>query len=245
MAFWSGATLNEWIPRWQAIDPFIPDQIDGAAYTLRMGREFYVTPDHKVRRLSRHKKQKLTDRENFVIPPGQFAFLLTEEYLKMPPDVLGFISLKTRYKWRGLINVSGFHVDPGFEGHLIYSVYNAGPSYIHLQQGDRMFLIWFANLDKADHNYVWRGSPIKEIAPQLISQVGSEILSLQSLSAKIGKLEQSWFHMRVVGWFILTLLGVFAVGLNVLRFGEEAWKTAKIWFGFRASLNLKCRMARF
>jgi dCTP deaminase len=48
----------------------------------------------------------------------------------------------------GLINVSGFHVDPGFYGKLIYAVYNAGPSEIHLSRGTEMFLIWFADLDK-------------------------------------------------------------------------------------------------
>src|ERR1043166_4848296 len=121
MPFWGGATLKESIPRWNIIssDDFDENRIDCAAYTLRMGTEAYVTPDYQVSRLSSHTKIKLESRQHFIIPPGQFAFLLTEEFIKIPPHVLGFISLRTRYKFRGLINVSGFHVDPGFEGHLI------------------------------------------------------------------------------------------------------------------------------
>jgi dCTP deaminase len=73
---------------------------------------------------------------------------LTEEVVRIPPDVLGFISLRTTWKFRGLINVSGFHVDPGFHGNLIYAVYNAGPAPVHLARGMDLFLIWFAELDK-------------------------------------------------------------------------------------------------
>src|ERR1700674_3488968 len=105
MTFWSGATLREWMPRWRIVEPFNPDQIDCAAYTLRLGREIYVTPDYRTRRLSRHTKRRLNDKDNCTIPPGQFAFLLTEEYITIPPHVLGFISIRTRFKWRGLINV--------------------------------------------------------------------------------------------------------------------------------------------
>src|ERR1700687_757053 len=126
MPFWSGETIKEWVPRWGAIKPFDERKIDCAAYTLAMGAEVYITPDYQVGRLSSHTKRQLTEREHFIIPPGQFAFLLTEETIRMPPQVLGFISLRVTYKFKGLINVSGFHVDPGFYGNLIYAVYNGG-----------------------------------------------------------------------------------------------------------------------
>jgi len=71
--------------------------------------------------------------EQFVIPPGQFAYLLTEEVVRIPSSAMGFISLKFGVKGPGLINVSGFHVDPGYWGRLVFSVYNAGPSEARLQ----------------------------------------------------------------------------------------------------------------
>lgn len=46
------------------------------------------------------------------------------------------------------MNVSGFHVDPGFHDHLLFSVYNAGPSVISLDYGEPYFPIWFAQLDE-------------------------------------------------------------------------------------------------
>ena len=102
----------------------------------------------------------------------------------MPQHILGFISLRATIKFRGLINVSGFHVDPGFRGHLIYAVYNAGPSNINLERGESLFLIWFANLDRTDSKYTRDQQdrpPIVNISPTLIGNIPGEILTLQSL----------------------------------------------------------------
>ena len=60
--------------------------------------------------------------QNLVIPPGQFGLILTNEVVTIPNDLIGFISIKAKIKFRGLINVSGFHVDPGFHGHGIFTL---------------------------------------------------------------------------------------------------------------------------
>src|SRR5688572_6584079 len=117
MSFWTSDHFRS--ERAHLVDPFRDDLVKDCAYELRLGPEAYVTSDDGVKRL-------LDDGEQFKIPPGQFALLLTEESLKLPNNVLGLISLRSKYKLRGLISVSGFHVDPGFEGRLIFSVYNAG-----------------------------------------------------------------------------------------------------------------------
>ena len=134
--------------------------------------------------------------------------MLTEEFVRIPPHVLGFISLRTRYKFRGLINVSGFHVDPGFEGHLIYAVYNAGPSAVHLERGEELFLIWFADLDKSDPEFTRHEPPVYNISPRLITDVSGEILTLQSLSRKMGDLEKRLFRFEVTGGAIVFVIGL-------------------------------------
>src|SRR5262245_26127654 len=139
MSFWSGEKLVEELPR--LIDPYDEKQIDCAAYTLRIGDEVYISPSDSAEASSSTRK-KLDDSESFVIPPGQFAFLLTHERVRVPNTAVGFISMKARIKFRGLVNVSGFHVDPGYDGRLVFSVFNAGPSPVHLAQGDNCFLIW-------------------------------------------------------------------------------------------------------
>jgi hypothetical protein len=79
-------------------------------------------------------KDDLSFGRLLTIYAGQFAYLLTEEVVKIPSSAMGLISLKFGVKGPGLINVSGFHVDPGYWGRLVFSVYNAGPSEARLQR---------------------------------------------------------------------------------------------------------------
>jgi dCTP deaminase len=169
MSFWSGETLVRELPN--LIEGFEEKQIDCAAYTLRIGSEIYISPSEDAD-VSSTTRRELEKREGFVIPPGQFAFLLTQERVKVPKNAIAFISMKARIKWRGLINVSGFHVDPGYEGPLVFSVFNAGPSPVHLAQGDDCFLIWYASLDTETTRF--KKPPfLSGITSDLLNHVGS------------------------------------------------------------------------
>jgi dCTP deaminase len=144
--FWSGETLLESLEA--LIEPFSPGRVDCAAYTLAIGPEVYVSPNDQTADPTTVTVRKLSDGEAFTIPPGQFAFLLTEEIVSVPADALAFISIRAKSKFRGLVNVSGFHVDPGYRGQLTFAVFNAGPVTIHLKRGQAIFLIWYASLDR-------------------------------------------------------------------------------------------------
>lgn len=212
MSFWSAETLAEKLPNLKLIDPYDPDAIDCAAYTLRVGNEVYVSPDQNVENPDRHTKQKLADGECFAIPPGQFAFLSTKETVAVPDDALAFLSIKARTKFRGLINISGFHVDPGYSGKLLFSVLNAGPRPLHLQQGDALFLIWYADLDDRTENKK-KNEGFSGIDPTLINGISGEILSLQSLSDKQRGLEKNLATQKVMTTIMTSLLGAIVVSV--------------------------------
>ncbi|MFP7675669.1 dCTP deaminase domain-containing protein [Marivita sp. S0852] len=187
MAFWSGEKLGDKLPN--LIEPFDTDAIDCAAYTLHIGDEVYISPDREIASPSRHSKKKLQDGEAFAIPPGQFGFLTTKEVVTVPDNALAFISIKARQKFSGLVNISGFHVDPGYKGELIFSVLNAGPRPLHLTHGQPLFLIWYADLDRETALKKKPGDGLQGIDPKLINGISGEILSLQSLSEKQRALE--------------------------------------------------------
>ena len=151
MAYLGTEKLKELINSHKVIEP-IPDlsrmnsRIKNGAYELSLGNEVFRTD-------SKDKKKEILkqDKEQITINPGQFALILTEESVNIPQDKIAFISIKAGVKLRGLINVSGFHVDPGFKGNLVFSVYNAGTSPISLEKGEPYFLIWFAELKLTDN----------------------------------------------------------------------------------------------
>lgn len=175
----------------KAVDPY-PIAIKSGACELSLGSEVFMT-DSKDRK----KEFLLQDKEHIVINPGQFALLLTHEKVNIPIDKIAFISIKASIKLRGLINVSGFHVDPGFKGNLVFSVYNAGSGPISLVKGEACFLLWFAELQLVpgetmnyateDHDHKGQDS----IPPQYIDALlAGELASPNVLSKKIDDVQK-------------------------------------------------------
>lgn len=221
--FWSGETLSERLNT--LIEPFMPERVDCAAYTLSIGPEFYVSPNDQTADPTTVTVRKLSDGEAFTIPPGQFAFLLTEEVVSVPADALAFISIRAKTKFRGLVNVSGFHVDPGYRGQLTYAVFNAGPVPIHLKRGQAIFLIWYASLDRETASKK-DGKVHRGIDPELVTAVAGELQSFSSLSKRIKDVdkalgdrvhavEKEQTYYRVIGAAALAL--VVALTVNWLK----------------------------
>ncbi|WP_419943483.1 dCTP deaminase domain-containing protein [Candidatus Palauibacter sp.] len=208
--FWSGETLNERLAT--LIEPFASDRVDCAAYTLSVGPEVYVSPSDQTVDPRTVTVRRLAPGAAFTVPPGQFAFLLTEEVVRVPGDALAFISIRAKIKFRGLINVSGFHVDPGYHGQLTFAVFNAGPVPVHLKRGQEIFLIWYASLDR--ETACRKDDPVRRgIDTELITGVAGELQSFASLDAKIKTLgdrihavERIHEHLRVLGAVAVTLL---------------------------------------
>jgi dCTP deaminase len=186
--FWSGETLTDRLPT--LVEPFEPERVDCAAYTLAVGPEVYVSPNDQNADPTTVTVHKLGLGEAFTIPPGQFAFLLTEEIVSIPSDALAFISIRAKSKFRGLVNVSGFHVDPGYRGQLTFAVFNAGPSPIHLKRGQPIFLIWYASLDRESDfkkdSHVHLG-----IDTELITGIAGELQSFAGLARKIKDVDKA------------------------------------------------------
>ena len=184
MAFWSSQRLEAHLA--QLTDHPDAAMIDCNALTLRVGPEHYVTPDLEHPSPGTHTKKPLDVGQGMTIPPGRFAFLLTEEIVTIPPEVMGFISIKATYKLKGLVNVSGFHVDPGWSGRLIFTVFNAGPSTIHLERRLPVFLLWIADLDAPSQKR--KGAPGHEgIPPAIISNIAGVVDSIYALEKRVEK----------------------------------------------------------
>ena len=153
--------------------------IDCAAYTLRVGSEVFISPSTAVE-AARKTKLLLKEDEGFAIPPGQFALVLTEESVEVPKSAVAFISMKARIKFKGLVNVSGFHVDPGYHGKLLFAIYNANASPVHLARGDDAFLICYASLDVESETYSRRASSFSGLPSELITPIsGPSILPIR------------------------------------------------------------------
>ena len=143
MSFIGNKALTDLLAEEDVISNHDVSRIKNGAYEMSLGGQVFQTDS------SPKAVKELKEGEQIEIRPGQFALLLTKEYVKIPTNKIAFISIKAGVKFKGLVNVSGFHVDPGFEGNLLFSVYNAGPSNIVLSSGTAYFPIWFAALNES------------------------------------------------------------------------------------------------
>ena len=141
MAFWNTTKIRRECQAQGLITPYREERAIHSAYELGVGPEAFIT---SVTENTTHLKEG----EKVTIPPGQFGLLTTKEIIFVPNNAIGFISIRAGIKFQGLVNVSGFHVDPGFRGPLKFAVYNAGSRDIDLDQDERVFMIWFADLNE-------------------------------------------------------------------------------------------------
>jgi len=215
VAFWSDKTLRA--KGESLVQPYREDRVQHGAYELSVGGEAYIT--------SEGRKAKVAPDTPVKIPPGQFGLLITREVVAVPKKAIAFISIRAGTKFRGLVNVSGFHVDPGYSDRLMFSVYNAGCQDIVLDYDQPVFLIWFADLDEeTEKPYPPRAGEARGISADDIMKIQGEVASPAQLNKQIEELktelkekfhitEQSRLYNRSLLTFILGLVASVMVAI--------------------------------
>jgi dCTP deaminase len=215
---WSGETLaanlNELVP--ESCDG---TRVDKVAIELCLGREVFISGNAI--------KKFAGPGEQISIPSGQMALLLTEEKIRIPRNAMGFISMKSGVKLHGLVNISGFHVDPGFEGHLVFSVSNSGPSSVPLTREEPLFMLFLCSLDQPTQR-VYDGTRrnLNSIKDEMVRGLQGSFPSPQLLQDQIRTIrdnvtdEVARLHSRVtrIRWWAGTIgliLGVVLSGVGI------------------------------
>jgi len=183
MPFWSSQTLRARLKRDQLVSPFDDSRVVHSAYEMGVGSEAFVTSNPS-------DSTQVASGAKIVIPPGQFGLLVTRETVRIPVGAIAFISMRASIKFQGLVNVSGFHVDPGYHGQLRFAVYNAGSRTIVLDQDQRVFMIWFADLDFPDDNpYPDRAQGQFAITADDVSRIQGDVASPAVLKKQLDELK--------------------------------------------------------
>ena len=156
------------------------------SYDLKVGDEYFISGNDIPIKLT-------AENEYIVIKPGQFAVLETKEEVSLPNDHIGLISVKFSFKKRGLINVSGFHVDPLYEGKIIFTVFNAGPNDVYIKRDEYVFMIFFMELkSKLEQE---KNDGYHSIPKDIVEGLGGGSLTLMENNKRIDQLE---FYMKVI-----------------------------------------------
>ncbi|WP_152278249.1 dCTP deaminase domain-containing protein [Methylorubrum populi] len=246
MSFWSSETWISASKIHEYVHRFDKKNLSDGAYKLSLGSEAIVSSGYSELG-SENAYRRLSPTEDLKLLPGQYAYLITEERVQLTTGVLGFINASTGIKLKGLINVSGFHVDPGYNGKLIFTVFNAGPTPITLHQGQQIFRLWLSD-------FRGQGSVKKEgydsLPRDLADRLHGTYPSPFALSARLNELKDEINVLRTdlgkqkddkaqLGWYVLIaaiFLLPFVASLYTSMYG--------VWFGDRMKDYLESSRAK-
>lgn len=215
MAFWGRA---DWELRGESeaiIFPWKDNRLEEAGYRLSVGHEYFTNKGDGG------EIRQLEFGEAFIVGPGEFVFVLTEEKLSIPLDCIAFVSARATTKFRGLVNVSGFQVDPGYDGKFIFAMFNAGPTNIHLKRGDDIFSIWAADLktalvpDYEGTDTIPDG--LMSIPTNIINGISSKALTAYQVNESVAALQKDLQSTKeTLAYLKVALAIIFGVVLLVL-----------------------------
>jgi dCTP deaminase len=147
---------------------------------MRLGEEYFLVGSESPKRL--------TDEEPYLcLPPGQFALLTTYESVEIPKSLIAFISVRTQFKLQGLVNISGFHVDPTFKGTLQFAVQNLSSNDIRLKFKEPTFTIFFSELSDGNVGK-YRDPDGTGISLKHVQMFGGSSVTIASLHKEVDRL---------------------------------------------------------
>jgi len=127
------------------ISPLSQDTIRENGVDLRVGGEvarFRGTDEVYEDGKDISKFYEIERGDEFVIYPNEHVLLVTEEYIKLPNDVIAFVNLRSSFARLGILAPPTI-VDAGFEGQLTIEV--LGSAFpVKLRRGTRFLHLIFA-----------------------------------------------------------------------------------------------------
>lgn len=110
--------------------------IEPASYDLRVGSNGILS-DGII---------DISKKRCIKIPRGSTAVIYPCEEIKLSNKVAARYGLRSKFARRGLILLSGPQIDPGFEGILSVTVFNAGTDYVRIDHLEKFATIEFMEL---------------------------------------------------------------------------------------------------
>ena len=158
MAILSDKTIKEYLEEGKiVIDPLKDEQqIQPSSVDMRLGDEFkvfkvirkpYIDPKDEEDIAEYMESSTVPEYEAFIIHPNEFALATTQEYVKVPDDLVARVEGRSSMGRLGVtMHVTAGYVDPGFEGRITLEISNIGAMPVALYPGQRVCQLVFETM---------------------------------------------------------------------------------------------------
>ncbi len=158
MAILSDKSIKEYLKEGKiVIDPIKDEQqIQPSSVDMRLGDEFkvfkvirkpYIDPKDEEDIAEYMESSTVPEGEAFIIHPNEFALATTQEYVKVPDDLVARVEGRSSMGRLGVtMHVTAGYVDPGFEGRITLEISNIGAMPVALYPGQRVCQLVFETM---------------------------------------------------------------------------------------------------
>ena len=132
------------------VDPFDPDSVGPASIDFHLGRQFRVfEPSEQIYHLDNKADYQditrlTTVEDHFVLNPNRMVLGITQERLKLGPNLCGWIEGRSSIGRIGLtVHITAGFIQPGVNNKQVLEIYNSAPVPLALHPGTAICQIVF------------------------------------------------------------------------------------------------------
>lgn len=136
--------------------PDLSTQLGSNSLDLKLGNKFrvfdhskypYIDPFNKKMSDDVTREITITNKEPFIIQPGDFVLGTTIEYIEVPDDLVGRLEGRSSIGRLGVvIHSTASSIECGFRGHIALELANMGKMPVALYPGMRICSVSFEEL---------------------------------------------------------------------------------------------------
>lgn len=168
------------------------ENVEGIKYDFRFGNRFlkahFVVPRD-------YDKLQNDELQHAIVEPGEVVFVMSKEKLTLPNDIYIQLSPKRSLAHDGIELLGGLTVDPGYEGYLVFGLYNVSGTPFKLKPGIKLVGANFHKLYEGEipTGEVKKPKSIYDFPERLQELIGKyKPVNPQTISEELRKLQSAF-----------------------------------------------------
>ena len=132
------------------VSPLYENSIQPGSIDCTLGTHYLKVDTHRSGVLSLNEPIDYIEIEDdqLILPPQSFILATTEQYIRLPNNITGFVEGRSSIGRMGLFIQNAGWIDAGFEGQITLELFNANALPIKLQAKRRICQLVFCKLDQ-------------------------------------------------------------------------------------------------
>lgn len=163
---------------------YVPSSLEASSYDVRVGKKGILGGVGIEINL---------DKEPMELAPGAYGGVVSLECLSLPANICAHIGSKRALSYDGVILLTGALVDPGYEGHLLFGLYNASQRRVIIRNGRKICNIVFERLSDAPNKQAPADPDLKtgDFPDAFVDRMANmEVLPWMQISDRVKQIEQ-------------------------------------------------------